>query len=120
MILAVSKGIQSAAHFFSLLLIFAFVCVITYVCSKYIAKLQQGTMLRTGNMELIESFRLSPGKYIQIVRVGKRYLALAICKDTVTVLSEVSEDEIQITKKQEQISFKELLEKARKRADKNE
>lgn len=76
--------------------------------------------MNAGNMELIEACRIAPGKYIQIVRVGKKYLALAICKDSVTLLSELSEDEIKITEKKEMVSFKELLEKAKKRADKDE
>lgn len=120
MTLAVSRGIESVARFLSLLFIFIFVCAITYFCSRYIAKIQQGTMLASSNMELIETYKIAPGKYIQIVRVGKKYLALAVCKDTVTLLSELSEDEIETAKKQEPVSFKELFEKARKRADKNE
>lgn len=120
MTLAVSRGIESVARFISLLVIFIFVCAITYFCSKYIAKIQQGTMLSSSNMELIEAYKIAPGKYIQIVRVGKKYLALAVCKDTVTLLSEFEKDEIEIVGKQEQISFKELFEKVRKRADKNE
>lgn len=120
MTLAVSRGIESVAHFISLLAVFVFVCALTYFCSKYIAKIQQRTMVSSGNMELIEAYRIAPGKYIQIVRVGKKYLALVVCKDTVTLLSELNKDEIEIAKKQETISFKELFEKAKKRADKNE
>lgn len=74
----------------------------------------------SGNMELIEAFRIAPGKYIQIVKIGTRYLALAVCKDTVTLLTELQEDEVKITEKKELISFKELLEKATKRTEKDE
>lgn len=74
----------------------------------------------SGNMKLIDALQIAPGKYIQIVKVGKKYLALAVCKDTVTLLTELQEDEVKITEKKEQVSFKELLEKATKRADKNE
>lgn len=119
MILSVSRGINSIAHFFSLLIVFLFVCAITWLSTRYIGKLQQGNMA-SGNIELIEAFRLSPGKYIQIVRVGDKYLALAICKDTVTVLTELDKDEIEIVDKKELVSFKELFEKAKKRADKND
>lgn len=74
----------------------------------------------SGNVKLIDAFQIAPGKYIQIVKVGKKYLALAVCKDTVTFLTELQEDEVKITEKKELVSFKELLEKATKRADKNE
>lgn len=31
---------------------------------------------------------------MELIRIGNRYLAIAVCKDTVTVLTELSEDEV--------------------------
>ncbi len=76
--------------------------------------------MSSGNMELVEAFRIAPGKYIQIVKIGTRYLALAVCKDTVTLLTELREDEVKMTEKKELVSFKELFEKATKRTEKDE
>ena len=76
--------------------------------------------MTSGNMELVEAFRIAPGKYIQIVKIGTRYLALAVCKDTVTLLTELREDEVKMTEKKELVSFKELFEKATKRTEKDE
>ncbi|MBD5106492.1 MAG: flagellar biosynthetic protein FliO [Lachnospiraceae bacterium] len=119
MILTVSQGLNSIAQFFTVLFVFLFVCGITWLATRYIARLQQGAVA-SGNMELIEAFRIAPGKYIQIVKVGEKYLALAICKDTVTLLAELHEDEVKLPEKKELVSFKELLEKAIKRTDKDE
>ncbi|MCM1159991.1 MAG: flagellar biosynthetic protein FliO [Roseburia sp.] len=119
MILAVSSGLNSIVQFFTVLFVFLFVCGITWFTTRYIARLQQGNVA-SGNMELIEAFRIAQGKYIQIVKVGEKYLALAICKDTVTLLTELREDEVKLPEKKEFVSFKELMEKAIKRTDKDE
>ena len=48
------------------------------------------------NIKLLEATRLSQNKYIQLVQIGKKYYALAISKDNVTVISEVPEDELKL------------------------
>lgn len=66
-------------------------------------------------MELVETLRISNTKYLQIVKVGERYLVMAICKDTVTMLTELEKDEIVITNGDgaAPLDFKSLLEKAK-------
>lgn len=50
---------------------------------------------KKGNIKVLESFPLGQGKVIQIVKIGETYLAIAQAKDTVTFLTELSEDELQ-------------------------
>lgn len=57
------------------------------------ASIQKGK-LKAGNMEMIETLRISNNKYLQIVRVGNKYLCMAVCKDTVTMLGELKEEEM--------------------------
>ncbi len=67
------------------------------------------------NMESVETFRIAQNKYIQIVRVGEKYYSIVVCKDTVTLLGEVSKDEIELQESQlgTTMSFKEILDKAK-------
>ena len=51
--------------------------------------------LKNSNFKVIDAYRLSPSKVIQIVKIGKRYFALAICKDRITVISELQESELE-------------------------
>ena len=44
-------------------------------------------------MEVMETCRISTTKYLQIVRVVNKYLVISVCKDSVTLLTELSEDE---------------------------
>jgi len=65
---------------------------------------------------VIDTQRIANGKYIQIIRMGEKYIAIAVCKDTVTMLTEVQKEQI-ITKETGSLSaagFSELFEKVKK------
>ena len=65
------------------------------------------------NMELVETMRISNSQYLQIVRTGKKYLVIAVCKDTVTMLTELPADEVSLEGGNEgnSLSFREILDK---------
>ena len=116
MLLTVSDSADSYLQFMTVLIIFVFVLGITYWTTKWIAGYQKGKHSNT-NLELIESFRLTNNKYIQIIRVGQKYLAVAIGKDSVTMLAEIPEGQLILSSGEEnvQLGFKELLEKVQKK-----
>lgn len=93
MLLAEGTRTSSIAQFFTLLILLAVVLGITYFTTQWIAGYQKGQMAAS-NMEVLETMRLSNNKYVQIVRVGEKYLAIAVCKDTVTVLTELSKEQL--------------------------
>ncbi len=66
-------------------------------------------------MELVESLRISNNKYLQIVRAGERYLVIAVCKDTVTLLAEMEKDELtwNVSGDDTALDFKGFLDKAK-------
>ena len=45
-------------------------------------------------MRVVETFRITNNKFIQIVEVGKVYFVIAICKDTVTMLGRLEKEEL--------------------------
>ena len=67
------------------------------------------------NIQVIETFRLTTNKYIQIIKTGEKYLVIGIGKDTITMLTELSEEEIQLVDNPESgnIKFQDILEKAK-------
>ena len=122
MLLAQTSRIESVAQFLTVLIIFIFVLAATWFTTKFIAGYQKG-MLKGQNFEIIDTFRLTQNKYVQIMRVGNRYLALAICKDTVTVLCELEESDVIRTdelSEKKPLSFEDFLEKAKKLASKDQ
>ena len=111
-ILTAAGSLDSFVQFITILLLFLFVLVITYVVTRWVSGIQKVQM--TGkNMELVETMRISNSKYLQIIRAGDKYLVIAVCKETVTMLAELSADEISLDDDNEvkSLSFREMLDK---------
>lgn len=93
MLLTISQKVDSTIQFFTVLLIFILVLGITAFTTKWMAGYQKQHN-QNGNLEVIEAQRIAPGKYLQIVRVGEKYLAIAVSKDTVTMLAEIPKEQL--------------------------
>jgi flagellar protein FliO/FliZ len=95
-----------------MLIVFIGVLAATYFFTKWMADFQKDKTA-TGNIEIIETARISSTKYIQIVRIGQKYMAIAVGKDEVTNLGEVSREDLIFKEevKEDNISFKDILEK---------
>ena len=117
MLLTTSDGMSSYLQFITVLIIFVFVLAITLWTTRWIAGYQKNKSLNA-NMELIESFRLTNNKYIQIIRIGQKYLAVAIGKDSVTMLTEIPEDQLVLSDSAQTSmpNFKELLQKVQQKS----
>lgn len=115
MILLTESGqADSFVQFVTVLLLFLFVLIITYGVTRWISGIQK-TQMMGRNMEVIDTMRISSTKYLQIVRTGDKYLVIAVCKDTVTMLTEIEGDCL-IYKTSDQgngyqLGFHEILEK---------
>lgn len=109
-----SNRFDSIVQLITVILIFIFVLAVTYLATKFTAGFQKGRM-KNSNMEIVDTFRIGQNKYIQIVRVGNKYYSMVVCKDTVTLLGEISEKELDLEELQlgTTMSFKEILEKAK-------
>ncbi len=101
----------SYAQFITVLLIFVVVLGITAVVTRWLASYQKQQSVNE-NIEIIETTRIANNKYIQIIRAGEKYMVIAVCKDTVTMLGEIPEDSLKATRPVQNFGFKELLDKA--------
>ena len=109
-----SNGINSFAQFLTVLLIFVGVLALTYFTTKWVASYQKGKMMSC-NIQVLETFKITQNKFIQIVRIGEHYYAIAIGKDNITMLGELKEEEIHIQEDagMPKMDFKQLLENAK-------
>ena len=107
--LLTTGGYNSFLDLITVLLIFVFVIAITLFTTKYIANYQK--VQNAGkNIEVLETYRISQSKYIQIVKIGKKCVAIAVSKDTVTLLTTLEEEDVEFQEVQgEGKSFKEIL-----------
>ncbi len=109
-----TSRLESVAQFFTVILVFVFVLALTYGTTRFVGRYQK-TQMTCKNVEVIETCKLTNNKFVQIVRIGEKYMAIAICKDTVTFLTELSEEEIDLTPagKMTTESFQEVFAKAK-------
>lgn len=109
--------LSSFAQLITLLIVFVFVLALTFYATKWMARIQK-SQFRNSNIEVIETFRLSSTKYIQIIKLGGKYVAIAVGKDTVTFLAELEESELDLTKTSEgtrNMEFHEILKRVKDR-----
>lgn len=122
MALLASGSLEPVVRLITLFLIFGLVLFLTFWTSKFVGSYQKQKMI-TGNMEVIETLRIAPNKYLQIVRAGEQYFVIAIGKDTVTTVGQLNQEELNLKKDTEvlgQYDFKAILEKAKNSRKKQE
>ena len=93
MILLSSTG-NSIFQFFTVILIFVLVLIVTIYTTRWMGKYQKNTFSKK-NLEVCEAVRISNSKVIAVVRTGKsRYVVVGVGKDEVNFLTELSDDDI--------------------------
>ena len=111
MSLLLTFGAGSYAQFITVLLVFVLVLAITALTTRWIAGYQK-QQNQNNNVEVIETSRIANNKYIQIVRVGEKYMVIAVCKDTVTMLGEIPKEQLKEGNSFRGMRFKEILDRA--------
>ena len=101
------------------IIVFLLVLAATYYITKWIAK--SGVVQpQSKNIKVIETFKIAPNKYIQIVEAGDEYLVIAIGKDEVRLLTKLTREQLKEMPSEQMPSgissesFKEILEKWKK------
>ena len=94
MLLSSGDGVDSIVQLITVLVIFVFVLAVTFLVTKWIAGFQK--QQNTGkNIQVVETTRMSPNQYAQILKLGKnKYVAVAVSKENVTLLATLEEDDI--------------------------
>ncbi len=104
-------GLDSYLQFISVLIIFVLVLAATLYVTKWMANYQKGSA-SSKNIEIIDTCKISTNKYIQIIRIGERYVSIAVSNDQVTNLGEVDPDQlIHEDASGESLGFKEIFDK---------
>ncbi|KAB1437695.1 flagellar biosynthetic protein FliO [Candidatus Galacturonibacter soehngenii] len=102
MYIAVSQSsrFESIWQLISVSIIFLIVLGLSYFTTKWISKIQKKQSFNK-NIEVIETFKITTNKYIQIIRTGEKYLVIAIAKDNISMLTELTEQQLNLTMDEE-------------------
>lgn len=94
----------------AMLVVFSIILFAAYLVSKYFGKFSLG-LRENSNIKIIETFRLSQDKYLQIIEVSDKYLLLGITKNNINLIKELEKEEISKANviKKEQGSFGEFF-----------
>lgn len=117
-VMLAASTFDNVLELIGLVVVFILILVAAYYCTRFLGKYSYNQYQST-NIEVVETFNISQAKYIQIVRVGiNRYVAIAVCKDTIEKLADLTEDDIMIVKKEKNNDvsvFADVLSKIRKK-----
>ena len=120
----ISSSIESFIQLIGVLFIFVFVLLITYFTTKWMGNIQKGRY-SSSNLRLIETITIGNGKLICLLEAGAVYLVVAVGKDEVSLLAQLSKEELKDVsflnnKESEHISgsFQEVLEKVKEKIPK--
>ena len=103
--------VESLIQLLGLILVFILVVVVCHFTTKFVAG-RQLSYKRVGNFEVVETFPIAPNKYLQLIRMGSKYVVISVSKDSVTYITELTKEEVCMMEKN-QIgsgkSFKDIL-----------
>ena len=118
----VPSSSNSIWELIGLVLLLIVIVIATYYTTRFVGR-AKGNQLWTGNFDLIDSYRISPNKMLQIIKVSGKYLVIAISKDNIEFITELEEDQVTMrdTEATNKQSFKNIFDsiKNKNETDKN-
>lgn len=105
---------QNVIELIGLLIIFAAVIAACYFVTRFVANKQMG-LKNSGNFEIVDTYGLAQNKFLQIVRIGHKYYAIAVCKENVSLISEIDEADLVFKSKAQLSGFSDVLSKIMKK-----
>ncbi|MBO5484159.1 MAG: flagellar biosynthetic protein FliO [Lachnospiraceae bacterium] len=105
-------GTSTFASFIKLIILLIFFVLILFASYYFTRWYAKSGMLKnkSQNIHVVESFSMGPGKQICILKLGEKYVAVAVCKEQITVLTELDEGQLSLEEVQLQsTSFGEVF-----------
>lgn len=90
-----TSSFQSVMQLIGVVLIFLIVLALTYFTSRWIGGYQQINM-RNKNLQILESIKVGTNKFICLVKAGEVYLVVAVGKDEITMLAQLTEEQLSV------------------------
>jgi len=115
-ILSLTSGKDSLVQLLTISIVFILVLALTYFTTKFVGNYQK-TKLAGNNIQVLETFRISNSKYIQIIKIGEKYFAISVCKDTITYLGDLNAEDLVFRDASKEFkfqNFKDILDKLKK------
>lgn len=89
-----SSWVDSLVQLILVIIIFIFVVFLAYLAARIAGSYQANMLNKNSNIKVIETYRITNNKFIQIVKLGDKYAAISISKDNVEFMMELNADSI--------------------------
>jgi flagellar protein FliO/FliZ len=76
-----------------LVIIFVLIIAACYYVTRFIGG-KQLKQMKNSNFTVLDTYRVTQNKFLQLVRMGNQYVVIAVTKDNLTVIAQLSEEEI--------------------------
>lgn len=95
-----------------LVLLLILILIAAYYTSRFVGRYKLG-QLKDSNIQVIEIYRISTNKMLQIVKIANKYVVLGISKEQITYITELDESQVLThdAKEEEKQSFKQIFDK---------
>lgn len=116
-----SNALEGVIQLIVVLIMFLFVLALAYLSARLAGRFQSNIQSRS-NVRIIETARIGNNKYIQIAKIGNRYVAIGVGKDDITFLTELKEEDLNLDALENNTkgSFKDILSQLQKKKDEND
>lgn len=74
-------------------ILFIFILVITYYTTKFVGGVKLGKT-KNSNFRVLETYKVTQNKYLQLVQIGTRYFVISVSKDDIRFIAELNENEV--------------------------
>lgn len=104
---------ENVLQLLALVVVFVIVLAGTYYVTRWIARSGM-IQSQSKNIRVMETFKITTGKYIQIIKLGTKYYAIGVTKDDITFLAQLEEEQLDFSPDlsgDTKVSFKELFDK---------
>lgn len=102
------------------LVVFILVLVATYYATRWIGK-SGAIQAQSANIKVVETFKIAPNKYIQIIQLGSKYYSIGVTKDTISFLAPLDEGQLDLTDRGKDVPilpFRDMLDRLNKKQKK--
>lgn len=107
---------ENIMQLLSIIIVFVLILIAAYFTTRFVGK-SSITQPKTKNIKVIETYRLAPNRFIQIIKVGEKYIVIGVGKDNIEMLIELKEEQLNLDEiGTSVIGFKEMLEKIKQKS----
>jgi flagellar protein FliO/FliZ len=123
MIFLTTELSHTAENFLQLLgvsILFIFVLIATYLTTKFVGNVKLG-QYKNSNFKVLETYKITQNKYLQLIQIGKRYFVISVGKDIINFITELNETDIEFTEMgRKQVNFTDIIAKLTNKQNENE